>query len=85
MTEYSGDVPAAAPWPYPGSRGTIGSICKVARNLLLEKLGAEFDLVEDGAQALEAASAQRCLPLILMDCRMPVLDGYETTRRLPGA
>lgn len=78
--EYSGDVPAALP---PGRILVVEDNrvnLQVARNLL-EKLGAEFDLVEDGAQALEAASAQR-YALILMDCRMPVLDGYETTRRL---
>ena len=34
----------------------------------------------NGAQALERL-AERAFHLVLMDCQMPVLDGYETTRR----
>jgi signal transduction histidine kinase/PleD family two-component response regulator/HPt (histidine-containing phosphotransfer) domain-containing protein len=36
---------------------------------------------ENGQQALEIL-AQESFDLVLMDCLMPVLDGYETTRRL---
>ena len=48
---------------------------------VLEKAGFVVDTAVDGTVALEAARARRP-DLILMDLRMPVLDGYETTRRL---
>ena len=49
--------------------------------LLLEKLGIAFDLVSDGIAVLERLAA-RDYAAVLMDCQMPRLDGYETTRRI---
>ncbi len=48
---------------------------------LLRTLGLEIDVVVNGKQALEALSRQD-YGLVLMDCRMPLMDGYETTRRI---
>jgi signal transduction histidine kinase len=47
----------------------------------LEKLGYQADVVNDGQEALTAWESGR-YDLILMDCEMPVLDGYEATRRI---
>jgi two-component system, sensor histidine kinase and response regulator len=55
---------------------------KVARRYI-EKLGYSFDLVSDGRAAIEAWSTGR-FHLILMDCQMPVLDGYAATREIRG-
>jgi CheY-like chemotaxis protein len=54
-------------------------------NLLLvkrqmERLGVSVDEAADGSQAL-ARVAQRFYPMILVDCEMPVMDGYEFTRQ----
>jgi PAS domain S-box-containing protein len=47
----------------------------------LSKLGLEVETVGKGTDALSLVKAKD-FDLILMDCQMPELDGYETTRRL---
>jgi two-component system, sensor histidine kinase and response regulator len=45
---------------------------------MLHKLGLQLTLVGDGAQAVQAMR-ERDFDLVLMDCQMPVMDGYEAT------
>jgi len=47
----------------------------------LQSLGYEADAVGNGKEALELM-ARIQYHIVLMDCQMPVLDGYETTRSL---
>ncbi len=51
---------------------------EVALNML-EALGCRVELAADGREALEKASRSG-FDLILMDCQMPEMDGYEATR-----
>lgn len=47
---------------------------------MLERLGAQAEVAEDGQQALDALTAGH-FDAVLMDCQMPRLDGFEATRR----
>ena len=48
---------------------------------ILEKLGYRVDVAADGQATFEAWQSGR-YHAILMDCQMPILDGYETTRKI---
>lgn len=47
----------------------------------LNKLGFKFQLVGDGEEVLKCLSEKK-FNLILMDCHMPVMDGYMTTQKI---
>ena len=50
---------------------------------LLKSFGIEPVIVSDGAQAVEAYQRMPSLyRAILMDCQMPVMDGYQATARI---
>ena len=48
---------------------------------MLAKLGCQVELATQGAEALAALERQP-FDLVLMDCNMPVMDGYEASRRI---
>ena len=52
----------------------------VAKGMLV-KLGCQVLLATQGAEAL-AQLEQETVDMVLMDCNMPVMDGYEATRRI---
>jgi signal transduction histidine kinase/FixJ family two-component response regulator len=59
----------------------------VNRRLLaaqLTQLGCRTSMANDGEQALGLLATMPPPDAILMDCHMPTLDGWETTRRLRG-
>ncbi|MDW2779804.1 response regulator [Pseudomonas sp. YQ_6] len=48
---------------------------------MLAKLGCQVQLATQGAEALELLAREE-FDLVLMDCNMPVMDGYEASRRI---
>ena len=50
---------------------------EVAR-AMLDKLGFEVDVADDGRAGMEAAFSRR-YDVVLMDCQMPEMDGFQAT------
>jgi CheY-like chemotaxis protein len=48
---------------------------------LLQRLGAEVQVAANGVEALQALRDAN-FDAVLMDCQMPLMDGYEATRQL---
>jgi PAS domain S-box-containing protein len=67
----------------PGQRILLvedNPINQVVAQSLLEDLGLTVSIAGDGEQGLKALQTQ-AFDLVLMDCQMPILDGFEATRR----
>ena len=86
---------ARAPAVVPEKRQGRGQVLVVEDNYvnqmvavgILEHLGFTTEVAGNGIEAL-AALARRTFAAVLMDCRMPEMDGYDATeelRRIEGA
>ena len=84
-------APNGAPRPIPGKpvsrRVLLAEDNRVNQQVavaMLQHLGAEVVVTSDGSAALQA-HAQGRYGLILMDCQMPVMDGFEALRKIREA
>ena len=57
---------------------TVNQILALA---LLKKMGIDAQLAKNGQEALQKLN-EEAFDLVLMDCQMPIMDGYEATRQL---
>jgi signal transduction histidine kinase/CheY-like chemotaxis protein len=91
LQEVLGRVSAASPLPQltrtdalRGMRVLVAEDNAVNQKLIcriLDKLGADVTVVDNGEAAIARLFAES-FEIVLMDCQMPVLDGYEATRRI---
>jgi CheY-like chemotaxis protein len=82
----STEAPPAAVTLAPSPPGRVlvaddNAVNRTVIRALLGQLGVETEVVDDGDAAI-AAARRGGWDLILMDCRMPGLDGYDATRAL---
>lgn len=54
---------------------------KVA-SLLLRSAGFDFSIANNGQEAVDLVKADKSLSIILMDCMMPVKDGFTATKEI---
>lgn len=57
------------------------AVNQVVATEMLEALGCTLTVVDNGEKAVEAFDAAR-FDIILMDCQLPVMDGYQATREI---
>ncbi|AMY12384.1 Aerobic respiration control sensor protein ArcB [Luteitalea pratensis] len=87
---FTADVPDSPPKDAsrsPGRRILVAEDNPVNQRVavrMLEKLGYVADVAVDGREAVRMAQDTR-YAVILMDCHMPDVDGYEATRRIREA
>jgi len=55
---------------------------RLVTRVILEAVGYDVDEAEDGERALAALQAGAVPDVVLLDVRMPGLDGWEVLRRL---
>ena len=58
-------------------------INQLVTNDILVNMGHEVEIAENGLDALTCLQLQD-FDVVLMDCQLPGIDGYETTRRIRG-
>ena len=58
-----------------------GHVNRLVASAMLRQLGCDVAMANNGEEAVQAI-AREPFDLVFMDCQMPVLDGFEATRRV---
>lgn len=85
--EYGGEMPSSENQALSGGDGQAvllvedNPVNQTVIEAMLRSLGYQVSLVGDGQQALQSFT-DHDYAAILMDCRLPLMDGYEATRQI---
>lgn len=84
----SADAPPSPPTVHPARRSTTrmllvedDAVNQRVASLLLARAGYDCDLAANGQEAIDA-TRRMDYDVILMDCQMPVVDGFTATREI---
>ena len=74
-------APAVAPLSLKALLAEDNPVNQLVAQKLLGKLGMQVEIVVNGEDAIEALRNSH-FDVVFMDCQMPVMDGFEATRRI---
>lgn len=78
-----GEPAPGTPAPRPGARVLVvedNPVNALVITAMIQRLGLQQQAAGDGEQALDWLQRER-FDAVLMDCQLPVIDGYEATRQ----
>ncbi|MHC1743896.1 MAG: response regulator [Syntrophobacteraceae bacterium] len=84
LKEVASTPSASSPWSPGDAHILLAEDSPLNQRLCIEMLrlfGYQADIASNGHEVLEAL-ARKPYRLILMDCQMPGMDGYEATRKI---
>ncbi len=87
LNEQAPAIPQPAPAEAPPARHVRillvedNPVNQLVAKGMLGKLGCQVEVATNGAEGI-AALEREAFDLVLMDCNMPVMDGYEASRRI---
>ena len=84
LTQSADEQPSTG--PSTRFHGTVlvvedNRVNQILVNEVLQELGLSVSVAENGLEAVDMFK-QRPFNVVLMDCQMPVMDGFEATRRI---
>jgi CheY-like chemotaxis protein len=84
-SSWTSDVVPGSPAPTRPALAVLvaedNAVNQIVAVRMLERLGHTVTLVENGAEAVRIVE-RGTVDLVLMDCHMPVMDGYAATRAI---
>jgi signal transduction histidine kinase/CheY-like chemotaxis protein len=84
-SSWTSDVVPVSPAPTRPALAVLvaedNAVNQIVAVRMLERLGHAVTLVENGAEAVQIVE-RGTVDLVLMDCHMPVMDGYAATRAI---